>query len=373
MHGNRLHWIFNRFMAPAGEDGSDNGGGATEDRGDSWTPTNDDDGDGDDAATAAAAKEAAEKKEAAAKEAAEKKEAETAEEKAAKAKAEKGAKKKEGENDEDEDDKDEKDETRKDTRVPLARHKAVLEKERAERAELEKKLAQYQQGDRIAVINDAIKKAEDKILALDKEYTKLMVDGDHEKAAEKRQEIRALETEIVEQKSDMKAQAATARAVEKVRYDTTVERLEAAYPVLNPDDKDNFDAEQAQDVMDLATTYRNKGMTPAEAIQKAAKKLLGAETAKQNKAVDTKARVDEDEVAAEKKRQEKEAERKKAQVAKNLEANKQQPSNTARVGADNDKAGGGVDAKGVLKMSQEDFNKLDDATLSRMRGDTIGA
>lgn len=347
----RLHPILHRFRSPAGEGGSDTGGSGAEDRGDSFTSTEDDDGA---AAQAALAKTEAEKTA-----------AKTAADKEA---ADKAAADEEEEEDGEGDDK----KGKKDTRVPLSRHKEILEKERQSRADVEKKLAQYQNGDRIAATNEKIKQAEDKIATMDKEYTKLLTDGDHEKAATKRAEIRALENEIIEQKSDIKAQAASSRAIEKIRYDTTVDRLETAYPVLNPE-HDDFNEESAQDVMDLASTYRAKGMTPAEAIQKAAKKLLGVETPKQTQATEVKARVDKDEAEAEAKRQAKEDERKATQVKKNLEANKQQPADTRKVGADTDKAGGGITNKDVMKMSQDDFNKLDEETLARMRGDVIGA
>lgn len=257
---------------------------------------------------------------------------------------------------------------KRDDRIPVSRHKELLEKERAQRANLEKQLAQYQSGDRIAVINDEITKAETKIGELDEKYDQLIIDGDKAEANKVRKEIRALERELTERKSDLKAQAASARAVEKIRYDMVVERLEAAYPVLNPD-QEEFDEEASQDVLDLAETYRIKRqMTPAEALQAAAKKLLGAVSPKQTKATEVTPRVSEKD--AQKKV---EAERKKDQVEKNLRVAKDQPADTAKLGADTDKAGGGISAKDVLKMSEKDFNKLDAETLARMRGDFIGA
>jgi hypothetical protein len=360
-----LQRLMARYMKPAGEDGSDTSGSDSGDRGDDWTPTDDDAAD-----LAARAEDKGDDKgdkDEEDKPAPKKKPAKAA----AKEESEEESEVEEEEEEEEEEGEGKDKNKRKDTRMPLSRHKKILEKERAERAEVERRLQAYEQGDRVAATNEAIKKTEDKILALDKEYAKLMVDGDHEKAAEKRAEIRKLENDIIEQKSDLKAQAATARAIEKVRYDTTVERLEAAYPQLNPE-HDDFDGEAAQDVLDLASTYRSqRNMTPAEAIQKAAKKLLGAETKKQEQAVDTKARVDKDEVKAEEKKQAKEEQRRRNQVEKNLDANKRQPADTSRVGADSDKAGGGLTDKDVLKMSHDDFTKLDEATLSRLRGDTL--
>jgi hypothetical protein len=259
----KLHPILQRYRAPAGD--ADGGGGAADDRGDDFVSTDDDADDkvGDDKAGDAAKDDDKDKDDADDKE----KDGDDDKDDAKDAKEAKA-------------DKDDKG-TKKDNRVPLSRHKEILAKEREAREEAERKLAQYQGGDRVAATNERITKTEEKILGLDKEYTKLLTDGEHEKAAEKRREIRTLENEVIELKSDMKASVASAQAVEKMRYDITVERLEAAYPVLNPDHEEH-DADAAQDVMDLASTYRaRRGMTPSQAIQKAAEKLLGVATKKQ--------------------------------------------------------------------------------------------
>lgn len=354
----RLHPIIRRYLAPAGDDGS------ITDRGDDWTPTEDDPKD------LQKAQEAAKKPADDPDEGDDTAKGEKTPKKAAKASAEAEEDDPDGEEDAEGEEKDEKKPTKKDSRMPISRHKEILERERAQRAELEKKLQAYEGGDRVAATNEKIKATEQKIDELDKQYAKHVVDGEHEKAAEIRKQMRALESEIVEQKSDLKAQAATARAVEKVRYDTAVERLEAAYPVLNPE-SDEFDEDTSQDVIDLSVTYQRRGMTPAEAIQKAAKKLLGTETKKQASATSVKPRVDEEDVEAEKKKLAKEEERKRAQVQKNLDANKKQPPDTSKVGMDHDKAGGGISAKDVMRMSQEDFNKLTEEQLARMRGDAL--
>lgn len=346
----RLHPIFSRFLAPAGDDGADTGGTDTVDRGDDFVPTDDD----ADAQAAAAAKTD-----------------DKVDDKAAKT-------------DDKTDDKDADKDADKDTdkdkgaRIPVSRHKAMLDKARAERDEIAQRLAQYEKGDRIAVINDDIKKAEDRVAALDTEYSKLITDGEHEKAAAKMREIRAIERELTDRKSDLKAQAATSRAVEKMRYDTVVDRLEAAYPVLNPDHEDH-DPEMARDVLDLATTYRTRGATPADAIQKAAQKLLKVQTSAQERATEVKPRVDAEEaarIAAQEaakagKADDKADARRREQVKKNLETSQRQPADTTKLGADSDKAGGGMSGKDVMKMTQRDFEKLDEEALSKMRGDTI--
>lgn len=250
---------------------------------------------------------------------------------------------------------------KKDARIPLSRHKEILEKERATRATLEAQLAQYQQGGKVADLNAEITAAEGEILKMEGEYAKLLTDGETEKAVAVMTKIRKLEREMADAKNDMKTQAAVSLATENARYNMALERIEAAFPVLNPD-HDDYDAELMTDVADLKVTYQRKGMTPTDALQKAVKKLVGTESAKQEAATEVKPKVDAKDVAAE---------RKKAAVTKNLKDAASTPASTKDVGLDSDKAGGTISAKDVLKMSFKDFSALPEETLARMRGDVL--
>ena len=246
-------------------------------------------------------------------------------------------------------------------RIPLSRHKEILEKERAQRATLEAQLAQYQQGGKVADLNADITAAEGEILKMEGEYAKLLTDGETEKAVAVMTKIRKLERDMADAKNDMKTQAAVALATENARYNMALERVEAAFPVLNPD-HDDYDAELMTDVADLKVTYQRKGMTPTDALQKAVKKLVGTESAKQEAATEVKPKVDAKDVAAE---------RKRAAVDKNLKDAARTPNSTKDVGMDSDKAGGTISAKDVLKMSYKDFSALPEETLARMRGDVL--
>ena len=250
---------------------------------------------------------------------------------------------------------------KKDARIPLSRHKEILEKERATRATLEAQLAQYQQGGKVADLNAEITAAEGEILKMEGEYAKLLTDGETEKAVAVMTKIRKLEREMADAKNDMKTQAAVSLATENARYNMALERIEAAFPVLNPD-HDDYDAELMTDVADLKVTYQRKGMTPTDALQKAVKKLVGTESVKQEAATEVKPKVDPKDVAAE---------RKKAAVTKNLKDAASTPASTKDVGLDSDKAGGTISAKDVLKMSFKDFSALPEETLARMRGDVL--
>jgi len=341
----RLHWIFTPYMAPAGDDGST--GGGTVDRGDDFDPT------GDDA------------------------------KKPEPVKSEVQDEPKDPLDDDDtdppEDDPDDEDkpeeglkgekkpEGKKDTRLPLSRHKEILEAERNRREAVERELAQYKQGKAIASTNEEITALEDKVIKAEGEYAKLMADGELDKAASKMREIRVTEREINDKRVNMSVAAAEARAVEQVRYDATVDRMEEAYPALNPSHED-FDKEKVAEVLELKAAYQGRGYTPTDALQKAIKLIMGAATKAQERATETTPRVSaEDEAKA------KAEARRKTQRDKNIDAASKQPADLKKVGQDSDKMGGSLDAKAVMKMSYDDFRKLSDDDLAKMRGDEVEA
>lgn len=333
----RLHWIFNRFMAPesGGEGGS--GGGAI-DRGDDFSPSGDDTvqaGAGDDTVSAGAGDDTVQA----------------------------GA----DEIDDDEEDKvddktgDKKDPKKREPRIPLSRHKELLEKARSERDALAQKLANFQRGSEVAQISEDISKHEADIIKLEKEYTTLLADGDADKAAQKMAEIRALDRKVAEAKGDMKIAAAEARAIERVRYETALERIEQAFPQLN-EDHESFDKELMGEVVELKAAYEARGMTPTAAMQKAVKLLVKPETTRQTDAIETTPRVKDKDVAAE---------RKKEAVSKTADAVKKQPPSTTKVGLNSDQLGGSMTAQDVIKLSQDEFKKLPEDALAKLRGDEL--
>ena len=248
-----------------------------------------------------------------------------------------------------------------DARIPLSRHEKILQKERERREAAEAQLAQFQKGKEVVKANEQLTEAENKLLELEDKHTEALADGDVDKAKALMRQIRTMDRQLAEARADARAAEAEARAVERARYDIVLERIESTYPQLN-EDHDDYDKDLAQDVIDLSATYQRRGLTPAQALQKAVKKLVGAENSKQEQATEVTPRVDAAAVAAQ---------RKKDAVAKTVDAAKRTPPNTSRVGKDSDSAGGSLRAEDVLKMSQDDFMKLDDAELKRLRGDEI--
>lgn len=263
------------------------------------------------------------------------------------------------------------DKTKLDSRIPASRHKAILEKERErgrlEREALQTELAKFKQGDTVAQVNKDLTAAETSLAKMEQEYGQLLADGHIDKATAKMSEIRRTERGIIESKAEFALAAAEARAVETVRYSTTLERVESSFPELNEDHED-YDKVKAAEVIDLKQSFQARGYTPSVALQRAVKYVMGEpETRAQKTAVEAEARVDPDAVKAETKS----SLRKEAQVKKNIDTALKQPASTTKVGLDSDKAGGGITAANVIKMTHADFSKLDEATLSRMRGDEL--
>ncbi len=337
----KLHWIFDRFMRPAGEDESGSGGGTT-DRGDDFVPTGDDANDIEDQAGQGgkAADDDAEGDD----------------------EEEKDVKDEKDEKDDKEEDKEPKGDAKKrEPRIPLSRHKEMLDKARAERDEMAQRLAQFQNGKEVATVNEEITASEAKILELEAQYTSAIADGEVEKATKLMRDLRNLDKQVAEAKSDLKIAAAESRAVERTRFAEALTRIEASYPQLD-EDHESFDKELMKEVVDLKAAYESRGMTPTAAMQKAVRTLVGVQTTRQEAAIETTPRVKEKDVAAE---------RKKDAVKKTAETVAKQPPSTTKVGMDSDKAGGGLSAKDVMKMRQEDFAKLPDEVLAKMRGDEL--
>ncbi len=215
-----------------------------------------------------------------------------------------------------------------------------------QRATLERQLAQYQQGGQLADMNAELTAAENNIIKMEKEYATLLTDGEVEKASTLMQQIRKTERDMAEAKSDMKIHAAEIRATERARYSTAIERVEAAFPELNPD-HDDFNPESAAEVLDLMEAYKSRGLTPTAALQKAVKMIVEPRTGRQQAAVDSTPRVTEKDIAAE---------RKQAAVEKTSKAVAKTPASLGRAGLDSDKLGGGeMDPRAVMKMSQKEF------------------
>jgi hypothetical protein len=190
-----LNWInhlmsFYRFGIAGGDEGGDTG---VIDRGDDFTPSDDD---ADEQAADKAAKKFEEDL------AKDKKGAKTAAEESDDASDD------DGENEDEEKANDAaKGKAKKDTRIPLSRHKELLEKERAQRQRLQAELDKMHAGKEVQATNERITEAEKKLLGLEAEYAELVTGDDPKKAAAKMAEIRRLDRDIADSKAALPSSA----------------------------------------------------------------------------------------------------------------------------------------------------------------------
>lgn len=234
-----------------------------------------------------------------------------------------------------------------DERIKKVREREEVANRRAEEAEAKLKA---QAGDiDVAKIDAEIDELEEKL-------EKAVADNNPELKKQYRTEIRAKVQAIAEARASVQAQYQSAVAIEQIRYDAAVSRMEMEHPEMNPDNDETYSQEAIDELTDLKEAYEAKGDSSTVALNKALRVIYKG--AKPPEKEDKK----ED---AEKKGEA----RTEAAVKAGLEAKKKQPS-SAKVGLASDKAGKAGDAaKDVLKMSDKEFDKLDKDALAKARGD----
>lgn len=208
-------------------------------------------------------------------------------------------------------------------------------------------------------------KMSNKVEELQDKYEDLILDGKKDEARKIRREIDQLREQLIETKTNLKSDAARKSAVEELRYDSALAAAEAKHPELNPDHPD-FNEDTVGEVILLLESFVARGFSRHNALQKAVKYVLG--NAKTPDPDDAKGKDAKDAAAAKLAADQRAAEARK----KAADADKRQPAGTKGVGLDTDKAGGKLDhGIDVMRLTQEKFNKLDEETLSKLRGDVV--
>lgn len=272
---------------------------------------------------------------------------------------------------------DEKEDKKDEPRIPKSRFDEGIAKARREaetatkRAdELEAQLKANQ-----GIVD--VEKLESRIDDAEEELEKARADGNAEKAAALRREIRSINRQISDSAAAAHAARATAVAVEQIRYGALVSQMEVEHPELNPDLEDQYDQAVVDELTEFKSAFEAAGHSSSESLKKALKAVYrGGPAPKKEAAKDD---AGEEETAEELEAKAKKAtdaaklasERKEAAIAKALADKKKQPSDTKKAGLDSDKAGQkGLD-KPVSKMSEKEFDALPEDERKRLRGDTL--
>ena len=324
------------YWAPAGDDGSDTGGGDSVDRGDDFKSPLDNAGKGD--------------------------KLDPDEDDKSKDKGDKADPDKEGE--ETEEEKAERlrleaeEEKKKRIRIPKSRFDEALGKAKQREQALLDEIGKLKGGHQASATAKAVKDMRTEIDKLQDKYEDLILDGKKDEARKVRRQVEGLRDELSEYQTNTKSEAARKAAIDEMSYNAQLAGYEAKYPALNPEHED-FDEDKTDEVATLLNAFVKAGQKRADALAKAVKYVLGAPPAAGKGGDDDKAKELADQRAAEA--------RKKA-----ADANKKQPPNGKDVGLDSDKAGGGKGGDvDVLRLSQDKFAKLDEETKAKLRGDTV--
>lgn len=245
--------------------------------------------------------------------------------------------------------------------IPKARFDEVNRKAREREAAMQARIAELEKASAREVQQQDTAKLEQEVEDLEEQYQKFLDDGETAKAKDIMRQIRLKERQIVTMEAEHKSDRARTMAIEQLKFDTLVEKLEAEYPLLNPD-HDDFDQEKVDEVVFLRQSFEKGGLSSTAALAKAVKYVLG-DAPKKDDAKDDRRGMGSDTSKVDARRQK--------QLEKNIDVAKKQPSKMDAAGVDSNKKGGGIDDKAISDMSEEDFNALPEATKARLRGDFV--
>jgi len=237
--------------------------------------------------------------------------------------------------------------------VPKSRLDEVLAKQKALEKQLDDLKAQKQEPGEAPDAYD--------FDAKEVEYQNLVLDGEAQKAAALRKEIRAAERAQLEYEIGSKIGESVSQSQQATALQQAASELETNFPVFDRN-SDQYNEDYTQEVIDLRDAFIVKGENPVAALTKAAKFVLreydlvdmGENASSPSLSGETAPRVDE--VA-----------KKRAQVSRKLKAAEAQPpempgeSSSAR----------GEKPLDIASMTEDEFNALPEATLKRLRGDII--
>lgn len=187
------------------------------------------------------------------------------------------------------------------------------------------------------------------------EYQQLVLDGEAEKAAALRQQMRKSEREQIAYEMRKEMGNTVSQNAQETALATAAKELEEAFPVFDHN-SEVFDKDLTQEVVGLRDAFITQGYEAVDALSKAVNFVV--------KSNDLEAESETPSLAATKNTQNV-ADKKRKEVSRKLKAAESQPpempgeSSSAR----------GEQAVNLGNLTEDEFNALPDATLKRLRGD----
>ena len=237
--------------------------------------------------------------------------------------------------------------------VTKGRLDEALHKARQREEELQRRLTAAEERKNQETVSADVSDREKELDELDDTYAELLMEGELEKAGAVRKQWRQKNNDLSDIRLEQRSTLASKQAIESMRFERQLAEHEVKFPVINPD-SEAFDEDVAVEVREVMDAFKAKGWNPVAALNKAVKYVVREEAAPEE--VDTDVIRTKRQVAARKK------------VA-DL-ASKSPPDITDK-GRDTDKVGTGDGLPDVTKMTPEQFAKLSEAQLSKLRGDSV--
>lgn len=243
--------------------------------------------------------------------------------------------------------------------IPKSRFDEAVTKERERREAAERQVADLQkQIQSVSRAADTVD-LEKQLVELRKQDRRAIMDGDEDKSIALAAQIDRINRQIIIQESQSMSSQASEEARESIRVEMAIEKLEEAYPVLK-EGSETFD----QGLVDLVLAAQSQLITrdrmpPSQALIKATNDIMVR--FQPAKVVDDKPAGG---LAGAKG-----ADRTQAAKAKNVDAALRTPPDTRDVGIDTDKAG--MKGGQPILATVDDLKAIPAATLKRMRGDLV--
>ena len=230
--------------------------------------------------------------------------------------------------------------------VPKARLDEVLNKQKALQKQIDDMKAAQQPAP------DAPEEFD--FVAKELDYQNHLLDGDAEKAASVRAEIRQAERVQIEYEMTQKMTDTVSNNHQANALQQAAAALEADFPVF--DQKSTaYDEAMTTEVIELRDAFMVQGANPVAALSRAAKFVITENNLVDNSETGSTLGTT-DEIS-----------KKRAEVNKKLKAAGAQPPEMGGEGA----ATRGEKALDLTSMTEEEFDALPEATLKRLRGDIL--
>lgn len=233
-------------------------------------------------------------------------------------------------------------------RIPKHRFDEVNERRKA----AEKRLAEFEKQKQADGQEPSI---DFDFSAKEEAYMDAVLDGEKDKAKSIREEIRQAEQQLYRQQMDQASTSTREATKAELELNSTINELTTEYPVFDGQ-SENYDQNLTEEALDLFEGFKGRGYDPATAMRRAVRYVVRANDLDQSESEASPAAGKAGKGGGlDQHRATEEQGKRKAQRAA-----KQPPEPETR---------STTEGRDVMNMSEEDFDKLSDQEIARMRGD----